>query len=186
MFHAVGDQPSTMCWPHSNQSGGEAWQRLRPRIEHGDMLEPAHFERAKRLGVTLVQNPSHFMLPALMAPRLGPRTARLDDNEKHHRGGCAGGARVGRAAQSLLERDVRVDQRDQPRSGDDPRAGGQRLHARLGAGELMETQKGTLSPGMLADMAILSQDIFTAPPEALPGTVSVLTLVGGRVVHEQK
>jgi predicted amidohydrolase YtcJ len=39
---------------------------------------------------------------------------------------------------------------------------------------------------MLADLAILSQDIFTAPPDALPVTVSVLTLVGGKVVHERK
>lgn len=39
---------------------------------------------------------------------------------------------------------------------------------------------------MLADLALLSQDIFTPPPDALPGTSSLLTLVGGRVVHEQK
>ena len=52
--------------------------------------------------------------------------------------------------------------------------------------EMLETQKGTLAPGMLADLAILSQDIFTAPPDALPATFSVLTLVGGTVVHDRK
>ncbi len=51
---------------------------------------------------------------------------------------------------------------------------------------MMEAQKGTLSPGMLADLAMLSQDIFTVPPDALPATVSVLTLVGGTVVYELK
>ena len=51
--------------------------------------------------------------------------------------------------------------------------------------ELMETQKGTLAPGMLADLAILSQDIFTAPPEALPGTSSS-DARRGTVVHERK
>jgi predicted amidohydrolase YtcJ len=30
---------------------------------------------------------------------------------------------------------------------------------------------------------VLSQDIFTVPPQALPGTTSVLTLVGGAIVH---
>ena len=50
--------------------------------------------------------------------------------------------------------------------------------------EGLETQKGTISPGMLADIAVLSQDIFTAKPDALPATVSVLTLVGGKIVHE--
>ena len=32
-----------------------------------------------------------------------------------------------------------------------------------------------------ADLAVLSQDIFSVPPEALPGTTSRLTLVGGKV-----
>jgi predicted amidohydrolase YtcJ len=52
--------------------------------------------------------------------------------------------------------------------------------------EMTENQKGTIAPGMLADLAMLSQDIFTVPPDALPTTISVLTLVGGRVVHERK
>ncbi len=49
--------------------------------------------------------------------------------------------------------------------------------------ELEEHRKGTLAPGMLADLAVLSQDIFQLPIEALPGTHSVLTMVGGKVVH---
>jgi predicted amidohydrolase YtcJ len=47
--------------------------------------------------------------------------------------------------------------------------------------ELAESQKGSLAPGMLADIAVLSQDIFTVPVEVLSRTESVLTLVGGRV-----
>ena len=50
--------------------------------------------------------------------------------------------------------------------------------------EFAERQKGTLAPGMLADVAVLSQDIFTVPVAALPNTASVLTLVGGRVVYD--
>jgi predicted amidohydrolase YtcJ len=52
--------------------------------------------------------------------------------------------------------------------------------------ELQETQKGSIAPGMLADLAMLSQDIFAVPVDALPATVSLLTVVGGRVVHERK
>lgn len=54
------------------------------------------------------------------------------------------------------------------------------------AAELMDDRKGTLAPGMLADVAILSQDIFKIPPPELPKTVSLVTVVGGRVVHEVK
>ncbi len=50
--------------------------------------------------------------------------------------------------------------------------------------EFAEQDKGTLAPGKLADLAVLSQDIFKVPPYALPKTHSVLTLVGGRIVHD--
>jgi predicted amidohydrolase YtcJ len=52
--------------------------------------------------------------------------------------------------------------------------------------EHREQDKGTLEPAKLADFAILSQDIFTVPPPELPKTTSVVTVVGGRVVHEAK
>ena len=51
--------------------------------------------------------------------------------------------------------------------------------------EFAEREKGTLAPGMLADIAVLSQDIFTVPARALPGTTSVLTIVGGKIVRDE-
>jgi hypothetical protein len=39
--------------------------------------------------------------------------------------------------------------------------------------------------GMLADLAVLSQDIFTIAPDALPATASDLTVIGGRVVYRR-
>ena len=37
---------------------------------------------------------------------------------------------------------------------------------------------------MLADVTVLSQNIFTAKPEAIPSTTSMLTLVGGIVAYD--
>lgn len=51
--------------------------------------------------------------------------------------------------------------------------------------EFAEKEKGTLMPGMLADLTVLSQDIFTIPKEQLPATKSVLTMVDGKIVYEQ-
>jgi predicted amidohydrolase YtcJ len=51
--------------------------------------------------------------------------------------------------------------------------------------EFAERDKGSLEPGKLADLAVLSQDIFTVPLEQLPSTESVLTMVGGAVVYEK-
>jgi predicted amidohydrolase YtcJ len=46
-----------------------------------------------------------------------------------------------------------------------------------------EAEKGVLAPGRLADVAVLSRDFFTVPEGEIQTLESVLTLVGGRVVH---
>jgi predicted amidohydrolase YtcJ len=50
--------------------------------------------------------------------------------------------------------------------------------------EFKEKEKGAIKPGMLADIAVLSQDIFTVPLQELPRTTSVLTIIGGKVVFD--
>ncbi|MGH9051669.1 MAG: amidohydrolase, partial [Acidimicrobiia bacterium] len=46
-----------------------------------------------------------------------------------------------------------------------------------------ETSRGTLEPGKLADLAVLSDDYFEVPAAEIPNLRSVLTMVDGRVVH---
>ncbi len=46
-----------------------------------------------------------------------------------------------------------------------------------------ETVKGTLSPGMYADLVVTSNDFMTIPDEAIKAITSVLTMVGGKVVY---
>jgi hypothetical protein len=46
-----------------------------------------------------------------------------------------------------------------------------------------EEVKGILRPGFLGDLAILSDDYFTVPEQDIPHIESVLTVVGGRIVH---
>lgn len=48
-----------------------------------------------------------------------------------------------------------------------------------------ESEKGTLEPGKLADLAMLSNDILTCEADAIASTRAVLTVTGGRVVHEE-
>ena len=43
--------------------------------------------------------------------------------------------------------------------------------------------KGMLAPGQLADVVVLSDDIFTIPLQQLPATHSVLTMVDGKIVY---
>ncbi|HUF78263.1 MAG TPA: amidohydrolase family protein, partial [Thermoanaerobaculia bacterium] len=43
---------------------------------------------------------------------------------------------------------------------------------------------GTLTPGKLADVVVLDRDPFAVPPDELQGLRVLLTVAGGRVVHE--
>ena len=52
--------------------------------------------------------------------------------------------------------------------------------------ECTESDKGTLDSGKLADLAVLSQDIFTVPTRQLQQTVSILTIVGGAIVYDAR
>jgi predicted amidohydrolase YtcJ len=46
-----------------------------------------------------------------------------------------------------------------------------------------EKQRGTLAPGMLADLAVLSKDYLAVPVGDIGGIESLLTMVNGRVVY---
>ncbi|HEV3216877.1 MAG TPA: amidohydrolase family protein [Vicinamibacterales bacterium] len=48
-----------------------------------------------------------------------------------------------------------------------------------------EQRKGTLAPGMLADIVILSNDIFQNPAEALRETAVAVTIFDGKVVYQR-
>ncbi|HEX8284729.1 MAG TPA: amidohydrolase [Pyrinomonadaceae bacterium] len=52
--------------------------------------------------------------------------------------------------------------------------------------EFAEGVKGTITPGKLADLVILSEDIFKIDPAAIEKVRVRMTVVGGRVVYEKK
>jgi predicted amidohydrolase YtcJ len=46
-----------------------------------------------------------------------------------------------------------------------------------------EGKKGRIAPGQFADLAVLDADYFSVPEDEIKSLASVLTVVGGRVVH---
>jgi hypothetical protein len=49
-----------------------------------------------------------------------------------------------------------------------------------------EDLKGSLVPGKLADMVVLSRNILTCPEQDIPTTEVLRTILGGEVVFEQR
>ena len=44
-------------------------------------------------------------------------------------------------------------------------------------------KKGAIAAGQLADFAVLTEDYISVPEEKIKGIESVLTVVGGKIVH---
>ncbi len=59
-------------------------------------------------------------------------------------------------------------------------------YTRLAAyAEFEEDRKGQLKPGYLADLVLLSEDLFQTPPEKVKDVRPVLTMMDGQIVYEK-
>lgn len=186
MIHAVGDSAvglvlSTMA----SLAPDSVWRPLRPRIEHGDGLSPDQYAAAKAFGVVIVQNPSHFALGPMALARYGAaRLPMLQPAKSVLRNGIMLALGSDGPVNPFLNLMLAVFHPNNP-----PEALTMEQAVRaytLGSAyaERRDRDKGRLVPGMVADLAVLSQDIFTVALPELPKTVSVLTLVGGRPVYD--
>ena len=59
---------------------------------------------------------------------------------------------------------------------------GYTMGAAIAAGQ--EDMQGSLTPGKLADLVVLDQDIFEVPPEQIHETNVVMTVFDGRIMHQ--
>ena len=185
MLHAVGDGAIAFALDAIQDTGGPRWLTVRPRLEHGDMLQAGDFARAARMGVTLVQNPSHFMIAPVLRQRLGPERLAQTDLVKS---AIAAGVPFALGSDGPLNPFLNIMFAATNAANPAQALTVEQAVAAYTRGaafaELADRQKGTIAPGMLADVALLSQDIFKAPVADLPRTTSVLTIVNGRIVHE--
>jgi len=49
-----------------------------------------------------------------------------------------------------------------------------------------EDVEGSIEPGKLADLVVISHDILTCPEESIKDIKAVVTIVGGKIVYESK
>lgn len=182
MFHVVGEKTTGFLLSELQKNSNE-WMGRRVRFEHGDALLPPMYAPAKKLGVVIVQNPSHFTLAGLLHQRF------TGDMEKYSM-----------PLKSLVRQGIPVA------LGSDgplnpflnimfaclhPFHPGEALtveeaviaYTKTAAYAEFADNKGTLMPGKLADLVVLSNDIFTMPLQQLPATHSVLTIVNGKIAY---
>jgi predicted amidohydrolase YtcJ len=168
---------STMLQTLQSNGGSAVWSARRVRFEHGDGLYPDLIPSAKQLGIVVVQNPTHFVASSLVLEKSQPFRSLLDAGIPLALGSdgpmnpylniMLATVDPGRPSQAITREQAVIAYTLTPAYA-----------------EFAEKEKGSLEPGKLADLAVLSQDIFTVSPPDLPKTASVLTLVGGKVIYD--
>lgn len=155
LFHCAGDRCAEAVLDALENVRNVDWKQRRVRLEHGDGVTGDLIERAKKLGVIVVQNPTHFSTVDMIYARYSPNTKFF-------------------AARSLIEAGIPV-----AIGSDGPmnpflnimlaaihparpseaitREQAVRAYTYESAyAEFAEAQKGTLTKNKLADLAVLS------------------------------
>jgi predicted amidohydrolase YtcJ len=168
--------------------GPRVWQGRRTRIEHGDLLFPWDFDRARDLGVVIVQNPTHLALGPIFVQRFIPEVfGQLEPLKSLLAAGiplAIGTDGIGAPQSPFLNLFLATIHPTHPSEALTLTQALTAFTQGAAFAELEEHRKGILAPGRVADLAVLSQDIFHVPPPAIPATTSLLTVVAGRVVWD--
>jgi predicted amidohydrolase YtcJ len=163
-----------------NTGGPDVWRSRRVRFEHGDGIRPDFIPRLKALGVVVVQNPSHLDLGGLRAHN------QLDLSQPL-RSLLAAGIPVALGSDGPMNPYLNIalacTHPDRPSEALTREQAVIAYTLTSAYAEFAEGDKGSLQRGKLADLVVLSKDIFTVPVEQLPNTASLLTMVGGAIVY---
>ena len=185
--HAFGDAArSRRTSPRSSAAAApEVWRAKRPRIEHGDMMAPDLIPRVKAMGMVVVQNPTHFTFPEIFLTRYGKeRLAWMQPMKSLLDAGIPLAIGSDGPMNPFLNILAAVTHPTNPHEALTREQAVTAYTAGAAFAEFKEQEKGQLAPGMLADLAVLSADVFTVSRSEMERIKSVLTMMGGRIVHE--
>ncbi len=182
MFHVSGYLSTAAMLNAMQATGGQrVWDGKRVRFEHGDGLFPDLIPLAKEFGIVVVQNPTHFDTGLLF----GPTRVTYKEVQPFF-SLLAAGIPLALGSDGPLNPylNIMLATMDPGRPTEAiTREQAVTSYTLTSAyAEFAEKDKGSLVPGKLADLAVLSQDIFQVPASDLPKTESVLTMVGGKIV----
>ena len=197
-IHAIGDRAVSEMLDIYAREGGSDPRVHRFRIEHAQHMRPQDFKRFGQLGVVASMQPYHAIDDGRWAEkRIGHERARYS---------YAWRSMLDAGAPLAFGTDWPVAPLN-PLLGiyaavtratlDDKHPGGWFPEQRLTLDEALraytqgsaygafaERERGTLATGKLADVIVLSDDLFKIAPERIRGVTVAITVVGGRVVYQ--
>lgn len=201
MTHAIGDRAvGTVldAYEAAGQANGARDRRF--RIEHIETVNPADIPRFGKLGVIASFQPFHCYpepnLTNVWARNVGPE--RLPYSFAWHDIAAAGARLAFGSDWPVVSLDpfigiqnavTRQNDQGEPPSG---WVGRQKVtleqalaaYTRDAAHAAFEdANRGTLAPGNLADVVVLSHDLFKTNPLEIAKTSVLLTMVGGKIAH---
>ena len=199
--HAIGDRANSLVLDAFEKAAAANPARERRfRIEHAQVVRKADLARYRRLGVIASIQPSHGIDDMRWAEmRIGRERSRDAYNVRSF---TEAGIPVAFGTDWFVEPlDPRLGlyaavTRERPEGG--PPGGwfpeekialedALDLYTRGSAyAEFAEKEKGTLDPGLLADLVVFAADLFRIPPREILTTPVDFTVAGGRVVFDRE
>jgi len=195
-IHAIGDRAVRTVLDVLTEIQRGQPSALRHRIEHVQCIHPSDVHRLAKLGVIASMQPPHIMDDWAVADRVWGKRGQyayafrsLLDAGTHLAFGSDCPVAPLNPLLGIQAAVLRQDRKGEPEGGWYP---GERLTVAeavrgytLGAAYAvgLEDVLGSITPGKLADMVVLSRDIFTIPPEEIPDTQVDYTIFDGRAVY---
>lgn len=196
--HAIGDRANREVLNIYEQVFREHGnpKDLRWRVEHAQHLSAADIPRFAQLGVIAAMQGIHCTSDApYVLLRLGPK--RAEEGAYVWQKLMKSGAIVGNGTDAPVEdvspiacfyASVSRKLKDGSRFYPDQRMSREealRSYTWNNAyAAFEENVKGSLAPGKLADVTVLSRDIMTIPEDEIPSTDVVYTIVGGKIAFQ--
>ena len=201
--HAIGDRANRMVMDTFERVQKEVpgSRNLRMRNEHAQILDAAEIPRFAKLNVIASMQATHATSDLPWAPaRLGAQ--RVEEGAYVWQKLLKNGAIIANGsdfpveeANPMLGIYAAITRQDE--SGNPPNAW--QPDQRMSREETLksfttqaafaahaEKHLGSLTPGKLADLVVLSKDIMTVAPKEILTTTVTTTIIGGKVVYESK
>ena len=146
---------------------------------------PDLIPRVKAMGMVVVQNPTHFTFPELFLLRYGKeRVAWMQPLKSLLDAGIPIALGSDGPMNPFVNIMLAASHPANPKEALTREEAVAAYTAGAAFAEFKERDKGQITVGYLADLAVLNADVFTAPVAEMEKIRSVMTILGGRIVHD--